>query len=56
MGDTIVYDFDDDLVEGSLLQPDGTPIFVGPGFGNPEELIEARKHFISEMEKSAEHL
>ncbi len=49
------YDFDDDQVEGSVLQPDGD-IVSGRGKSHHESLVKARTTFIPEMFKSAENL
>jgi hypothetical protein len=50
-----VYDFDDDVVEGDLVRPDGE--FVDSRrAGKVSSLIKIRQHFIPEMLKSAEDI
>ena len=50
-----VYDFDDDIVEGDLVRPDGE--FVGSRRqAKHSSLIKIRQHFIPEMLKSAEDI
>ena len=49
------YDFDDDVVEGDLVRPDGE--FVDSRRGAKHStLIKIRQHFIPEMLKSAEDI
>jgi hypothetical protein len=50
-----VYDFDDDVVEGDLVRPDGDFVNVrgGARYGT---LIAIRRDFIPEMLKSAEDI
>jgi hypothetical protein len=49
------YDFDDDLVEGELLRPEGD--FIGTRRGaRHSSLIKVRENFIPEMLKSAEDI
>jgi len=50
------YDFDDDIVEGSLLLPSGQFIFAHCPIREIKGLIAEREHFFSEMAKSAENL
>jgi hypothetical protein len=49
------YDFDDDLVTGDLVRPDGEQLVVRQG-GRRGTLIRPREHFIPEMLKSVEDL
>ncbi|MDB4986119.1 MAG: hypothetical protein JWN04_1297 [Myxococcaceae bacterium] len=49
------YDFDDDLVTGDLVRPDGELLSVRRR-GNRASLIQIREHFIPEMLKSVEDL
>ena len=53
--DTTTYDFEDDLVTGDLVRPDGDGIF-GKVAGKRTTLIRIREHFIPEMLKSVEDL
>ena len=50
-----VYDFDDDLVEGALVKPDGD-LVSGELHGKTSSLIKIRSDFIPEMIKSVEDL
>ena len=50
-----VYDFDDDLVEGDLVRPDGEFIDTRKA-AKHSSLIKIREHFIPEMLKSAEDI
>ena len=50
-----VYDFDDDVVEGDLVRPDGEFIDTRRG-GKISSLIKIRQHFIPEKLKSAEDI
>lgn len=50
-----VYDFDDDLVEGDLVRPDGEFIDTRKG-AKHSSLIKIRENFIPEMIKSAEDI
>lgn len=52
---TTEYDFEDDLVTGDLVRPDGDGIF-GKVAGKRTTLIRIREHFIPEMLKSVEDL
>lgn len=52
---TTTYDFEDDLVTGDLVRPDGELLNVRRR-GNRSNLIEIREHFIPEMLKSVEDL
>ncbi len=49
------YDFEDDLVTGDLVRPDGELLSVRRR-GNRASLIQIREHFIPEMLKSVEDL
>ena len=49
------YDFDDDLVTGDLVRPDGEQLVVRRR-GRRTSLITIREHFIPEMLKSVEDL
>jgi hypothetical protein len=54
-GGTTTYDFDDDLVTGDLVRPDGELLRVRRR-GDRASLIQIREHFIPEMLKSVEDL
>lgn len=54
-GSTTTYDFDDDLVTGDLVRPDGELLRVRRR-GDRASLIQIREHFIPEMLKSVEDL
>lgn len=49
------YDFEDDLVSGDLVRPDGEQLVVRRK-GRRASLIRVREHFIPEMLKSVEDL
>lgn len=49
------YDFEDDLVTGDLVRPDGELLTIRKR-GNRSSLIKIREHFIPEMLKSVENL
>ena len=49
------YDFEDDLVTGDLVRPDGEQLIVRRR-GRRASLIQIREHFIHEMLKSVEDL
>lgn len=49
------YDFEDDLVQGDLMRPDGEMLNVRRR-GQRDSLIRVREHFIPEMLKSVENL
>lgn len=49
------YDFEDDLVTGDLVRPDGEMLQVRRR-GRRASLIRVREHFIPEMLKSVENL
>ena len=49
------YDFEDDLVSGDLVRPDGEQLIVRRR-GRRTSLIRIREHFIPEMLKSVEDL
>lgn len=50
-----VYDFEDDLVQGDLVRPDGENLVVRRR-GAHESLIRIREHFIPELLKWVENL
>ena len=50
-----VYDFDDDVVEGDLVRPDGE-FAEARTKAKHSSLIKIREHFINEMLKSAEDI
>lgn len=50
-----VYDFDDDVVEGDLVRPDGEFVDIRKT-AKHSSLIKIREHFIDEMLKSAEDI
>ncbi|MCS6797686.1 MAG: hypothetical protein NZ898_04015 [Myxococcota bacterium] len=54
-GNTTTYDFEDDLVTGDLVRPDGELLNVRRR-GSRSSLIRIREHFIPEMLKSVENL
>ena len=54
-GEATTYDFDDDLVTGDLVRPDGEQLNVRRR-GQRNSLIRIREHFIPEMLKSVENL
>jgi hypothetical protein len=54
-GDATTYDFEDDLVQGDLVRPDGENLMVRRR-GARESLIRVREHFIAELLKSVENL
>ncbi len=54
-GDATTYDFEDDLVSGDLVRPDGELLNVRRR-GRRSSLIRIREHFIPEMLKSVEDL
>lgn len=49
------YTFDDDVVTGDLVRPDGE-MLVSRKRGTERSLIRVRQHFIPEMLKSVEDL
>jgi hypothetical protein len=49
------YDFEDDLVTGDLVRPDGELLNVRRR-GRRSSLIRVREHFVPEMLKSVENL
>ncbi|MCU0664504.1 MAG: hypothetical protein MUC50_19530 [Myxococcota bacterium] len=49
------YTFDDDVVTGDLVRPDGA-LLVSRKRGTERSLIRVRQHFIPEMLKSVEDL
>ena len=52
---TTTYDFEDDLVQGDLVRPDGEMLSVRRR-GRRQSLIQIRDQFITEMLKSVEDL
>lgn len=54
-GNTTTYDFEDDLVTGDLVRPDGELLNVRRR-GARSSLIRIREHFVPEMLKSVENL
>ena len=54
-GNTTEYNFDDDIVEGDLVRPDGE-MAMARRRGRQSSLIRVREHFIPEMLKSVEDL
>jgi len=54
-GAETTYDFEDDLVTGDLVRPDGEMLNVRRR-GRRASLIRVREHFIPEMLKSVENL
>lgn len=52
---TTEYNFDDDVVEGDLVRPDGE-MAMARRRGRQSSLIRVREHFIPEMLKSVEDL
>ncbi len=54
-GNTTEYNFDDDVVEGDLVRPDGE-MMGSNRRGRQSSLIRVREHFIPEMLKSVEDL
>ncbi|MCS6858183.1 MAG: hypothetical protein N2515_10395 [Deltaproteobacteria bacterium] len=54
-GDITTYNFEDDLVTGDLVRPDGELLHVRRR-GRRNSLIRIREHFIPEMLKSVENL
>jgi hypothetical protein len=54
-GSPTSYDFEDDLVTGDLVRPDGELLSVRRR-GNRASLIQIREHFVPEMLKSVEDL
>ena len=53
--DATTYDFEDDLVQGDLVRPDGENLIVRRK-GAHQSLIRIREHFVPEMLKSVEDL
>ena len=54
-GEATTYDFEDDLVQGDLVRPDGDLLNVRRR-GRRSSLIRVREHFVPEMLKSVENL
>ncbi|MBN2714757.1 MAG: hypothetical protein JXX14_02815 [Deltaproteobacteria bacterium] len=53
--DTTEYRFDDDVVQGDLISPDGI-VLVGRKKDASGSLVKVRKHFVPEMLKSVERI
>jgi len=53
--DSTEYTFDDDVVEGDLVRPDGEMTVVRKQ-GKQRSLIKVRQHFVPEMLKSVEDI
>lgn len=53
--DSTEYSFDDDVVEGDLVRPDGEMTVVRKK-GKQRSLIRVRQHFVPEMLKSVEDI
>ena len=54
-GQTTTYNFDDDIVQGDLVRPDGE-MALARRRGRATSLIRVREHFVPEMLKSVENL
>lgn len=54
-GGATSYNFEDDLVQGDLVRPDGENLMVRRR-GARESLIKIREHFVPELLKSVENL
>lgn len=54
-GDTTAYDFEDDLVRGDLVRPDGEVLLVRKR-GTRDSLVRVRTQYVPELLKSAENL
>lgn len=54
-GNTTEYNFEDDIVQGDLVRPDGE-MAMARRSGRRSSLIRVREHFIPEMLKSVEDL
>ncbi len=54
-GQTTTYNFDDDIVQGDLVRPDGE-MALARRRGRQSSLIRVREHFVPEMLKSVENL
>ncbi len=52
---TTTYNFEDDIVQGDLVRPDGERA-VARRRGRTQSLIRIREHFVPEMLKSVENL
>ena len=52
---TTTYNFDDDIVTGDLVRPDGE-MALARRRGRASSLIRVREHFVPEMLKSVENL
>jgi hypothetical protein len=54
-GDLKSYDFEDELVQGDLINPDGELLLVRRR-GTRESLVRVRTEYVPELLKSAENL
>jgi hypothetical protein len=54
-GEATTYDFEDEMVSGDLVRPDGEILQVRRR-GERASLIQIREHFVPEMLKSVEDL
>ena len=52
---TTTYNFEDDIVQGDLVRPDGE-LALARRRGRQTSLIRVREHFVPEMLKSVENL
>ena len=55
VGQTTTYNFEDDIVTGDLVRPDGE-LAVARNRSRTSTLIRIREHFVPEMLKSVENL
>jgi hypothetical protein len=55
VGQTTTYNFEDDIVTGDLVRPDGE-LAVARNRSRQSSLIRIREHFVPEMLKSVENL
>ncbi len=53
--DTVSYNFEDDLVKGDLVAPNGEILMARRG-GKKESLVRVREHFVRELLQSIEDL
>ena len=53
--DVTEYEFEDKLVEGDLIRPDGV-VLTGRTRDNSRSLVKVRRHFVPEMLKSVERI
>jgi hypothetical protein len=54
-GQATTYDFEDDIVTGDLMRPDGEVLRTRRR-GQRDSLLRVREHFVQEMLKSVENL